>query len=966
MSTSTIVIIDDEEYKGNYERRINIKNLLKTLNFNVRDYAHVCGNEALKSQDELQGSGFVSPGKITLIHSGNKFGVQQYIEQTIKRPSGNIIIEFSGGGINATSNPKSTSQNHLCFPNMVSIETGVPELVKYVVTSLSRSNDFYPISDSVDILEQVDNVAEAFNNPRRLTIEEIINELNNLQKKIIKAGSHFDFDAKKARRWLRDSKWGKLEKEGIRVNIDDSGDGKWQQDWIDCVPMLGHELKREARQRADRSDRITIEVLLVDDHVDILNRIDAALTECFSKDKTYALELFRCENGEEAIKYIREGNNIQVVVVDYYLYDVQTSPSKLVYKTGTDVAKEIRKIRDTLPIILLTSFHPRRVLSGNYALFDAYFDKNEICHDKLYRKIVRIVEQKSRLPYFSALKTFSLRPVDSFHALPAGHSDSLRKSKWNQEILKFYGENYFRAECTTTSQPLDSLLNPTGNLAEAQNLAAKAFGAKNTYFVTNGTSTSNKIVLQAIIKPGDIVLIDRNCHKSNHYSILLSHANPIYLEPTRLGITSSRGKFQTLGTCGTVSKKIIYAALDQNEDAAVLILTNCTFDGLIYDIPEIAKKVEIINKKRKEKNQTLLKFFVDEAWFAFANFHPQFKARCAMNAGAHYATQSTHKTLSAFRQGSMIHVRDPDHTQEPYSTRFSESFYTHTSTSPHYGILASLDAARMQMEMEGYELVDGALKLATELRNGINQGTRNVRHYFKVLEEDDFKLKDVYEWERQNDGSLEEKESSIASLSDNNVLMDPTKVTLWIKKPVITGLELKAQLLDHDIQVNKFTFNSILINVGIGATLDSIYHLINILLRLADTFKENDNFQKTKPLHPNLEFPWLEYRYNHEGKCKSIGGMTTECTPGEVPHHELLQKCPIRIGDLNSNLKTKLDQGKIICATLMVPYPPGIPVLTPGQIVTAQCLVYLLSLAKANVEIHGFDRSKNEISVIVL
>ena len=135
-----------------------------------------------------------------------------------------------------------------------------------------------------------------------------------------------------------------------------------------------------------------------------------------------------------------------------------------------------------------------------------------------------------RRRFFSALRKFAKQPTGVFHALPISRGTSVTRSHWIRDMVEFYGINIFLAETSATTGGLDSLLNPLGPLKKAQELAAKTFGAEKTFFVTNGTSTANKIVVQAIVKPGDIILIDRDCHKSHHYGMVLAGAQVSYLD----------------------------------------------------------------------------------------------------------------------------------------------------------------------------------------------------------------------------------------------------------------------------------------------------------------------------------------------------------------------------------------------------------------------------------------------------
>src|SRR5205823_1463424 len=133
-------------------------------------------------------------------------------------------------------------------------------------------------------------------------------------------------------------------------------------------------------------------------------------------------------------------------------------------------------------------------------------------------------------PYFDNLKKYAARPIGTFHALPIARGKSIFKSNWIRDMGEFYGANLFLAESSATTGGLDSLLEPTGNIKVAQDKAARALGGDRSFFVTNGTSTANKIVHQALLTPGDIVLIDRDCHKSHHYGLVLAGAQPYYID----------------------------------------------------------------------------------------------------------------------------------------------------------------------------------------------------------------------------------------------------------------------------------------------------------------------------------------------------------------------------------------------------------------------------------------------------
>ncbi|HOY29451.1 MAG TPA: hypothetical protein PLR96_10790 [Flavobacteriales bacterium] len=359
---------------------------------------------------------------------------------------------------------------------------------------------------------------------------------------------------------------------------------------------------------------------------------------------------------------------------------------------------------------------------------------------ELHLTILRGIQDKYQTPFFTALKEYSKRPMGVFHAMPISRGNSVFKSRWIQDFGDFYGRNLFLAETSATTGGLDSLLQPTGPLKTAQQLASRAFGSKHTFFATNGTSTTNKIVVQALVEPGDIVLIDRDCHKSHHYGMVLSGAYPVYLHSYPLP------KYSMYGAVPLSHIKEQLHLLKRGgrlEKVKMLLLTNCTFDGVVYNVERVMEEVLAIKPD--------IVFLWDEAWWAFGRFSYVLRQRTAMHVAQKlarkyrspeyameyakhiaglkkdeaprlpdpakvrirvYATQSTHKTLTSFRQGSMIHIWDEDFERKTEAS-FHEAYMTHTSTSANYQILASMDVGRRQVEFEGYELVEKAIELGS-------------------------------------------------------------------------------------------------------------------------------------------------------------------------------------------------------------------------------------------------------------
>jgi arginine decarboxylase len=530
-------------------------------------------------------------------------------------------------------------------------------------------------------------------------------------------------------------------------------------------------------------------------------------------------------------------------------------------------------------------------------------------------------------------------------------------------------------------------LQPTGPLKKAQEMARDAYGSKQTFFVTNGTSTANKIVMQALVAPGDVVMIDRDCHKSHHYGLVLSGAYPVYLDSYPIEeysiygavpLEHIKGKLHELKKAGRLSK------------VKMLLLTNCTFDGLVYNVERVMEEVLAIKPD--------MIFLWDEAWFAFAGFTYTYKQRTGMYVAqklhqkyrsesyrkkyeAHvsglengseasmpdpdkvrirvYSTQSTHKTLSSFRQGSMIHIWDEDFRRKSEST-FLEAYMTHTSTSPNYQMLASLDAGRRQVQFEGFEMVEKSIELAMVLRAKINDNPA-LSKYFDVLTVQDF-IPNEY----RNTGLTEyyDRKLGWSRMEDawekDEFVLDPTKITVNIGRTGMDGDTFKNKILmdRFSIQINKTSRNTVLFMTNIGTTRGSVTYLTNALLKVSEEL--------------DREFEALNKRES-EIKHKQINSLTLESPP--LPdfsyfHHSFQAVPGIPGGNLReayflaynednyeyvplNECLPEMEKGKtLVASTFVIPYPPGFPVLVPGQVVSKEIIRFLSALDVT--EIHGY------------
>ena len=287
------------------------------------------------------------------------------------------------------------------------------------------------------------------------------------------------------------------------------------------------------------------------------------------------------------------------------------------------LAAAMTEHRPELDIYLMSDRHPQDIASdprSTHVRRVLYAVEEPI---ELHLSILEGIRQRYETPFFDNLKRYAQRPISTFHALPIARGKSVFKSDWIKDMGEFYGRNLFLAESSATTGGLDSLLEPTGNIKRAQEKAARAFGADHCFFVTNGTSTSNKMVLMAVAKPGDIIVVDRNCHKSHHYGAVLGGLLPYYVEAFPMKAYSMYGAVPLR----TIKQALLSLKAEGKLDQVrVVDLTNCTFDGHVYNTRRVMEECLAIKPD--------LVFLWDEAWFGFAHWSPFLRPRTAMGAAA--------------------------------------------------------------------------------------------------------------------------------------------------------------------------------------------------------------------------------------------------------------------------------------------------------------------------------------------
>ena len=317
---------------------------------------------------------------------------------------------------------------------------------------------------------------------------------------------------------------------------------------IDDQDMFPIDPRQLENQPGTQRDRLYFEVLVVESMTEEHERALRKEVRSWRRpDDEFVYELVVVSSGDEALIAARLNVNLQAVVVRRRFSHQSTRDlSMLAEFADTKIsgalddhqspderaeilATSLNKLRPELDLYLMTEIEVEDVAGRLGQHFRRVFHAREGVLE-LHLSILEGVAARYRTPFFSALKQYSHRPTGVFHALPISQGKSIVNSHWIKDMVGFYGLDVFMAETSATCGGLDSLLEPTGPLRDAQQLAAEAYGSRRTYFVTNGTSTANKIVTQSLVAPGDIVLLDRNCHQSHHYGMMLAGAQVIYLE----------------------------------------------------------------------------------------------------------------------------------------------------------------------------------------------------------------------------------------------------------------------------------------------------------------------------------------------------------------------------------------------------------------------------------------------------
>ncbi len=534
---------------------------------------------------------------------------------------------------------------------------------------------------------------------------------------------------------------------------------------------------------------------------------------------------------------------------------------------------------------------------------------------------------------------------------------AFQKSPVGSLFYDFFGANVMKSDISVSVSELGSLLDHSGPHKEAEEYIARTFNAERSYIVTNGTSTANKIVGVYSAPAGSTVLIDRNCHKSITHLMMMSNVTPIYLRPTRNAYGILGGIPQSEFRHDTIARRV---ADTPNATWPVhAVITNSTYDGLLYNTDYIKQTLDVKS------------IHFDSAWVSYTNFSPIYSGLSGMSGDrvegkVIYETQSAHKLLAAFSQSSMIHVKG-DINEEI----FNEAYMMHTSTSPFYGIVASTEtAAAMMRGNAGKRLINGSIDRAISFRKEIKRlKAESDDWFFDVWQPDN--IDETRCWPL-NAG---EDWHGFDGIDGDHMFLDPIKVTI-----LTPGLEKDGSMSAMGIPA--FIVAKYLDELGIIVEKNGPYNLLFLfsigidktkalgLLRALTEFKRvYDLNLRVKNILPGLyhESPAFYENMRIQELAQGIHAL--------IKHHNLPELMSRAFDVLPEMVMTPHDafQSELsgqtqevyledlmgsVNANMILPYPPGVPLIMPGEKLTEKnrpVLDFLLMLCEIGARYPGFD-----------
>ncbi|WP_426110586.1 Orn/Lys/Arg decarboxylase N-terminal domain-containing protein [Pseudomonas sp. DSP3-2-2] len=746
--------------------------------------------------------------------------------------------------------------------------------------------------------------------------------------------------------------------------------------------------------------RLGMKALLIHEDLTALTAAGRAVREMAEVLEQRQVEVLQAQSALDAVAIINADPMVQCVLLDWDL-DLDDG-----HEQAMTVLNAVRARSEALPIFLLADRSsaatvPLEAMQKSDDFIWLLEDTIAFIGGRIVAAIQRYREAVLP-PMFSALVRFSQVYEYSWHTPGHTGGTAFLKSTAGRAFFDYFGENLFRSDLSISVGELGSLLDHSGPIGASEVYAARVFGAHRTYHVTNGSSTSNRVILMASVTRDQVTLCDRNCHKSVEHAMTMSGALPTYLIPSRnhyglIGPIPPERLSASYIAESIANNPLVHADIDPTPMHA--IITNSTYDGLCYNVRRVEELL----------GESVDRLHFDEAWFGYARFNPMYHERFAMHGepAGHsadrptvFSTQSTHKLLAALSQASMIHIRDGrrpiDHA------RFNEAFMMHASTSPNYAIIASNDVSAAMMDGPGGKALTGdAIREAVSFRRMLARLNAEFLEkgewFFNVWQPDTVfdpaQGKDIAFHTASDDLLASEPACWVlkpnaawhgfGNIEDGYCLLDPIKVS--ITSPGIlagggmSGQGIPAQVLTayldrQGIVAEKTTDFTILFLFSIGVTKGKWGTLVNALLDFKRDFDNNAPLELVLP--PLMAAHGARYRgLGLRDLCETMFATmahldTTAAMSRGFSTLPVPDLSPVRAFEqlVRGNVEVlSLEQmaGRTV-ATGVVPYPPGIPLLMPGENVgpaDGPLLGYLKALEAFDHRFPGFTHDTHGVEV---
>lgn len=589
-------------------------------------------------------------------------------------------------------------------------------------------------------------------------------------------------------------------------------------------------------------------------------------------------------------------------------------------------------------------------------------------------------------PFFKGLVKYVEEYKYAWHTPGHMGGEGFKKSPAGTALYNFFGENTLRSDLSISVPDLGSLLDHSGPIGDSEKFASETFNSDKSYYILNGTSTVNQIIWRSQVSRNDLALVDRNCHKSLNYAMVITNAKPMYMMPRRnaLGIIGpvKMSEMTANAALHKKSQSAIVTEEDLGKEIVMSALTNSTYDGLAYNV----------RKVKKELGDHVKYMHFDEAWYAYARFHPIYDGFYGMTPDDNkehppvFTSHSTHKLLNAFSQASMLHIKDGDkETIDP--DEFNEAYMMHGSTSPNYPMIASLDVSTKMMHDNGEQMSHDNILDAIALRQRVAKMNAEFQTdgewFFNMWQPTEYKGKPFAETEaeilasNQDAWVLNSKDKwhGFQGLEDDFVLLDPIKLTFttpginpdgtYTAQGIPAGI-VADYLMNKGIVNEKTDTYSFLMLHSFGTSKGKQGELLSALLNFK---KEYDNNTSIKEIFPHLlEESEMYVTMGLKDLCDAMHNFYKEndfLRQMQLAFENLPQQA-MKPSDAYEQVVRKNveytyleDMMNKIPAVMLVPYPPGIPVMMGGEILDEASKAihnYLSILEKYENAFPGYEK----------